>query len=65
MRKKKRDGSRKPVQAMVDFVIWDQLKIRATIEGRTTGRVLEDAIKFYLESKKGDGLTLGIGFPFA
>lgn len=65
MKKKKKDRSRKPIQAQVDYIVWDQLKIRSTIEGRTTGQVLEDAIQLYLESKKGDLFTRTVGFPFA
>lgn len=63
-RKKKRNLLTKPIQAEVHRVIWDQLKIRATIEGLTTGEVLTKAIQLYLASKKGDALTLGIDFPF-
>jgi len=62
--KKERKSLAKPVQAHVNAIVWDQLKIRCNIEGRTTGEVLTDAIKMYLENKKNDWLTIGMDYPF-
>ena len=42
---------------------WQEF-LQAIRENRKTGEVLDDAIKLYLENKKGDFLKLGLGYPF-
>ncbi|MBW1837825.1 MAG: hypothetical protein JRI99_12985 [Deltaproteobacteria bacterium] len=58
---KKNNRQAKIIGSQVDAKIWNELKIQAIREGRKTGEVLDDAIRLYLESKKGD--FLGLGFP--
>ena len=62
MKNKKDNRQTKPIGSEVNIKIWNELRVQALREGRKTGEVLDDAIRLYLESKKGD--ILGIGFPF-
>jgi hypothetical protein len=64
MKQKKQNRKAKKIGSEVNILIWDQLKIQAIKEGRKTGEVLDDAIKMYLENKKGSFLKLGLGYPF-
>jgi hypothetical protein len=61
LKNKKDNRQAKAIGSQVNVKIWNELKIQAIREGRKTGQVLDDAIRLYLESKKGD--ILGIGFP--
>ena len=61
MEKKRENRQAKAIGSEVSIKIWNELKIQAIREGRKTGEVLDDAIRLYLESKKGD--FLGMGFP--
>ena len=61
MEKKRENRQAKAIGSEVSIKIWNELKIQAIREGRKTGEVLDDAIRLYLESKKGD--ILGLGFP--
>jgi hypothetical protein len=64
MKKKKDNRKSKPIGSQVSIEIWNELKVQAIREGRKTGEVLDDAIRLYLESKKGDFLKFGLGYPF-
>ena len=61
MKNKKNTRQAKAIGSEVSIKIWNELRVQALREGRKTGEVLDDAIRLYLESKKGD--ILGIGFP--
>jgi hypothetical protein len=61
MKNKKDHRQAKAIGSEVSIKIWNELKIQAIREGRKTGEVLDDAIRLYLENKKGDILKLG--FP--
>ena len=63
MKKKKDNRKSKPIGSQVSIEIWNELKVQAIREGRKTGEVLDDAIKLYLENRKGDIFKLGLGFP--
>jgi len=63
MKKKKKNDHRKAIGSQVSIELWNELKIQALREGRKTGEVLDDAIRLYLESKKGDFLKWGLGLP--
>ena len=41
----------------MDKEVWKQLKIQAIIENKRTGKLVEEAIKFYLENKAKDMAT--------
>ena len=63
-RKKKKDHRKaKAIGSQVSIEIWNELKIQAIRENRKTGEVLDDAIRLYLEKKKGDFLKWGLGLP--
>ena len=62
MKAKNDNRQTKPIGSEVSVKIWNELRVQALREGRKTGEVLDDAIRLYLESKKGD--ILGLGFPF-
>ena len=64
MKNKKDQRQAKAIGSQVSIKIWNELRVQALREGRKTGEVLDDAIRLYLESKKGDILGLGLGFPF-
>ena len=61
MKNKKDQRQAKGIGSEVSIKVWNELRVQALREGRKTGEVLDDAIRLYLESKKGD--ILGIGFP--
>ena len=48
---RKSAGQLKPVAAKVDKALWDEVKIQAIREGRKIGDVLDDALRYYLETK--------------
>ncbi len=62
MKNKKDNRQAKAIGSQVNVKIWNELRVRALREGRKTGEVLDDAIRLYLESKKGDILDLGLEF---
>ena len=64
MKAKNDNRQTKPIGSEVSVKIWNELRVQALREGRKTGEVLDDAIRLYLENKKGDILNLGLGFPF-
>ena len=64
MKNKKDHRQSKAIGSEVSIKIWNELRVQALREGRKTGEVLDDAIKLYLQNKKGDILNLGLGFPF-
>jgi hypothetical protein len=64
LKKKRNHRKAKSIGSQVSIEIWNELKVQAIREGRKTGEVLDDAIRLYLENKKGDFLGLGLGFPF-
>jgi len=61
VKNKKNTRQAKAIGSQVNVKIWNELRVQALREGRKTGEVLDDAIRLYLENKKGD--ILGIGFP--
>ncbi len=64
-RKKNKDHRKaKAIGSQVSIEIWNELKVQAIREGRKTGEVLDDAIRLYLENRKGDIFKLGLGYPF-
>ena len=63
MKNKKDHRQAKAIGSEVSIKIWNELRVQALREGRKTGEVLDDAIRLYLENKKGDILNLGLGFP--
>ena len=63
MKRKKKKDHRKAIGAQVSIAIWDELKVQAIREGRTTGQVLDDAIQLYLEKNKIDYLKWGLRLP--
>jgi hypothetical protein len=63
MKDKKDNRQAKAIGSQVNVKIWNELRVQALREGRKTGEVLDDAIRLYLENKKGDILKLGLGFP--
>ena len=63
MKTKNDNRQTKPIGSEVSIKIWNELRVQALREGRKTGEVLDDAIRLYLENKKGDILNLGLGFP--
>ena len=63
MKNKKNTRQAKAIGSEVSIKIWNELRVQALREGRKTGEVLDDAIRLYLENKKGDILNLGLGFP--
>jgi hypothetical protein len=62
MKNKKDNRQAKAIGSEVSIKIWNELRVQALREGRKTGQVLDDCIRMYLESKKGDILDLGLGF---
>jgi hypothetical protein len=50
--KKKDNRQAKPIGATVNIDLWNELKVLAIREGRKTGEVLDEAIKWYLEKRK-------------
>jgi hypothetical protein len=62
MKDKKDHRQAKAIGSQVNVKIWNALRVQALREGRKTGEVLDDAIRLYLESKKGDILDLGLEF---
>ena len=63
MKNKKDQRQAKAIGSEVSIKIWNELRVQTLREGRKTGEVLDDAIRLYLENKKGDILNLGLGFP--
>ena len=61
MENKKDNRQAKAIGSQVNVKIWTALRAQALMEGRKTGEVLDDAIRLYLENKKGD--IFGLGFP--
>jgi hypothetical protein len=61
MKNKKGNRKSKPIGSQVNVKIWNALRVQALREGRKTGEVLNDAIRLYLDSKKGD--IFGLRFP--
>ena len=61
MKNKKNTRQAKAIGSQVNVKIWNELRVQALREGRKTGEVLDDAIRLYLESKKGD--IFGLRFP--
>lgn len=61
MKNKKENRQAKAIGSQVNVKIWNELRIQALKENRTTGQVLDDCIRLYLESKKSD--IFGLGFP--
>ena len=61
MKAKNDNRQTKPIGSEVSVKIWNELRVQALREGRKTGEVLDDAIRLYLENKKGD--IFGLGFP--
>lgn len=51
MSKDKTPG-RKQVGCTIDLDIWKELRLQAIREGRSSGKVLDDAIRQYLERVK-------------
>jgi hypothetical protein len=41
----------------MDKEVWKQLKIQAIIENKRTGKLVEEAIRFYLDNKAKDMAT--------
>lgn len=51
MSNKDRTPGRKQVGATIDLEVWKELRLQAVREGRSSGKVLDDAIKYYLKKK--------------
>jgi len=64
MKKKKNHRKAKAIGSQVSIEIWNELKVQAIRENRKTGEVLDDAIQLYLEKKKIEYSTWGLGYPF-
>lgn len=64
MKRKKKKDHRKAIGSEVNVKIWEELKVQAIRENRKTDEVLDDAIRLYLDNKKGDFLKWGLGYPF-
>ena len=43
---------RKQVGCTVDLELWKELRLQAVREGRSSGKVLDDTIRLYLERDK-------------
>jgi hypothetical protein len=63
MKDKKDHRQTKAIGSQVNVKIWNELRVQALMEGRKTGEVLDDCIRMYLESKKGDFGEQELRFP--